>query len=175
MVSHGSAGYGPAGVRLEGVAADDEKLFFAARTGDLATATSLLDHGANVNAVYDKRTKPGRYSTPLTWAIVGENTEMVRLLLARGANVNACMDDMEVPLIEAVEQRSRDIVDLLLNQPGIDVNAKEGQVIWYDEDDYEKCMTSGAMFEVVSKSALDLAQEGRWTPGVQLFRAHGAR
>jgi ankyrin repeat protein len=180
MVSYGSTGYwsvdvGRSNAQLPGAAVGDEPLFLAVRDRDLAKVTYLLDHGANVNAVYDKRTKPGRYSTPLTWAIVNNNIEMVRLLLARGANANAWMDDMVVPLVEAVEERSRDILDLLLDQPGIDVNAKQNKVIWYDEDDYERYMTNGSTFEDVSKSALDIAQEGGWTPGVQLLRAHGAR
>ncbi|MDR0740372.1 MAG: ankyrin repeat domain-containing protein [Puniceicoccales bacterium] len=176
VVSYGTAGYGPAGVRLDGVAANDEKLFFAARTGDLAMAAYLLDRGANVNAVHDKGTNCGRYSTPLTWAIRGKNTEMVRLLLARGANVNAWMDDMEVPLIAAEDHRARDIMQLLLDRPGIDVNAKQDRVIWYDEDDYERCMANGGVvFEVVSKSALDIAREEGCTSDVQLLRAHGAR
>ncbi|MDR0740476.1 MAG: hypothetical protein LBF34_02075, partial [Puniceicoccales bacterium] len=53
VVSYGSTGYGPAGARLDGVAANDEKLFFAVRDGDLAKVAYFLDRGANVNAVHD--------------------------------------------------------------------------------------------------------------------------
>ena len=44
----------------------------------------LLDNGADVNAWTE-----GRDGTPLTYAILGGDVGIVKLLLARGANVNA--------------------------------------------------------------------------------------
>ena len=56
-------------------------LHHAAAFGTLDTMTVLLDAGADVNA------KNRRRSTPLHWAVHDE--ARVRLLLARGAAVNA--------------------------------------------------------------------------------------
>jgi ankyrin repeat protein len=59
-------------------------LMIVARTANVAAAGLLLDHGAKVNAVesYDQQ-------SALMWAANARQGEMVRLLIARGADVNA--------------------------------------------------------------------------------------
>ena len=60
-----------------------EELWAATRAGDVARVTAALDKGADVNA----KTRYG--ATALSFAADRGNLELVRLLLARGANVNA--------------------------------------------------------------------------------------
>jgi outer membrane protein assembly factor BamB len=63
--------------------AADEALWEAARAGDLARITAALDQGADVNA-------KARYDvTPLIFAASNGRLEAVKLLLARGADINA--------------------------------------------------------------------------------------
>jgi len=64
-------------------AAVDEQLFEAARAGDVVGITAALDRGANVNA-------KSRYDvTALIFAAGGGRLDAVKLLVARGADVNA--------------------------------------------------------------------------------------
>ena len=60
-----------------------EELWAATRAGDAARVTAALDTGADVNA----KTRYG--ATALSFAADRGNVELVKLLLARGANVNA--------------------------------------------------------------------------------------
>src|SRR4051794_33131591 len=61
----------------------NESLWEAARAGDTARITAALSQGADVDA-------KARYDvTPLIFAASGGRLEAVKLLLARGANVNA--------------------------------------------------------------------------------------
>jgi len=57
-------------------------LMAAATHGQSQIALLLIEHGANINALHDLNW------TPLTWASVSVDVDMVRLLLAKGANVN---------------------------------------------------------------------------------------
>src|SRR5690606_30142363 len=59
-------------------------LMAVARTGNLAAATRLLDEGATVDA---RENWGGQ--TALMWASARRHPEMMRLLIARGADVNA--------------------------------------------------------------------------------------
>ena len=60
-----------------------EELWAAARAGDVARVTAALDKGADVNA----KTRYG--ATALTYAADKGHLEIVKLLIARGADVNA--------------------------------------------------------------------------------------
>src|SRR5688572_25426508 len=65
------------------LADDGQALHEAARKGDLATVRALLDKGV-------KPDSPGRHGlTPLGVAASTGNFDVVRLLVERGANVNA--------------------------------------------------------------------------------------
>lgn len=59
---------------------DDTPLHTVCTWGDVNAAKTLLDAGANVNALGDLE------GVPLFNAIIGRNVEVVRLLLERGAD-----------------------------------------------------------------------------------------
>ncbi len=76
------AGSGPEGVNPEGQTA----LMLAVKSGDLGIVRMLVDAGADVNAVEQVQDQ-----TPLIWAAAATRNaaEMVDILLANGADVNA--------------------------------------------------------------------------------------
>jgi ankyrin repeat protein len=139
----------------------------------------LLERGANVNArlEYMEQGREGwilftRYSCPLVRAIWRRNIEMMRLLLEWGANVNTEGGATYVPLIAAVNAQNPDIVRLLLEQKGIDVNATHNINLSWDE--YESRGYAGEPYDIqVPTTALRAA--GNNAQIAQLLRAYGAR
>jgi ankyrin repeat protein len=77
-----AAGSGTEGANEDGQTA----LMIAIKSGDLPVFNLLIDAGANVNAVEKVQDQ-----TPLMWAAAGARNapEMVKVLIAKGANVNA--------------------------------------------------------------------------------------
>jgi ankyrin repeat protein len=73
----------------------------------VAQATSLLDQGA----VIDARDEAGR--TALMLAVTEDKLEMVRVLLARGADPNAADNTGHTPLQQANKRNLREIAALL--------------------------------------------------------------
>jgi ankyrin repeat protein len=76
-----------AGSGTEGANADGQTaLMIAIKNGDLPVFNLLIDAGANVNAVEKVQDQ-----TPLMWAAAAARNapEMVKILIAKGANVNA--------------------------------------------------------------------------------------
>jgi uncharacterized protein len=124
-------GLGPAG---------ESALLTAARSGNLDAAKALVAAGANVNAV-----EPSRKQTALIWAAATNQSEIVKLLLANKAEVDA-RDKVDTvradypvaigaagappriplggatPLILAARQGDRESVKALLDA-GADINA----------------------------------------------------
>lgn len=101
-------------VSAEGVPA----VMAATLFGDVRTVELLLRRGADPN-----RTGPGG-TTALTWAI--PDGEKTRVLLARGANVNARSASGRTPLLVAASYpRTVDVVRLLLDR-GADLRAADG-------------------------------------------------
>jgi ankyrin repeat protein len=95
----------------------DEPLFTAASCGFLKTAEFLLDRGANPN------TRLRFAGTPLCRAIVAGNLDVVRLLLQRGADVDAGVDYIDLtrhtglsPLDLALEKGDTAVVKELLDR-----------------------------------------------------------
>jgi ankyrin repeat protein len=144
----------------------------------------LLERGANVNArlEYMEQGREGwilftRYSCPLVRAIWRRSIAMMRLLLEWGANVNTEGGATYVPLIEATEAaaadaKNLDMVRLLLEQNGIDVNATHNINLSWDE--YESRGYAGEPYDIqVPTTALQAA--GNNAQIAQLLRAHGAR
>lgn len=86
----------------------DTPLHTVCTWGDVDAARTLLDAGANVNALGDHE------ATPLSNAIMGENADVVRLLLDRGADVEIANSFGLTPLghAQAVGAPSS-IIDLL--------------------------------------------------------------
>ncbi|MHC4243394.1 MAG: ankyrin repeat domain-containing protein [Planctomycetota bacterium] len=94
-------------------------LLKAAKDGDISSVKSLISNGANVN-IADWQSK-----TPLHHAIEAGHLEIVGLLLAKGAWVNAKDAwNCETPLHTAARLCRKDILQLLLSN-GADVNAKK--------------------------------------------------
>ncbi len=83
-------------------------------------ARMLLENGANPNA------RSNRNATPLHRAVCFDKTDVTQLLLAAGADINACDDEGRTPLVCCFGSENPNF-DLLL-EAGADVNfGKEGK------------------------------------------------
>jgi len=94
-------------------------LVVACRQGDVAEVSRLIAAGANVD-------KPGVFYTPLYTACIGQKLEVVKLLLAAGADVNlrSGLDEGTV-LHQASARGAEEIVKILLAVPDIDVTQSD--------------------------------------------------
>jgi len=91
-----------------GVMAADSGLIDAARRGDVATVSRLLDGGAPVNA------RDGRGRNAVLAATQGGHVEAARLLISRGADVNAQDDIRDSAFLLAGARGHTEIVRLTL-------------------------------------------------------------
>lgn len=99
-------------------ASDRASLVIAAKDGNLSMAQGLLEKGVSPD-VRDSDGVPA-----LMWASEGGHIEIVRLLLDRGADVNAKRTkDGTTILMETAEEGHTDVVNLLLDR-GAKVNVK---------------------------------------------------
>jgi serine/threonine-protein phosphatase 6 regulatory ankyrin repeat subunit B len=88
------------------------RLVDAAEKGDLATVTTLLDeHGATI---INQKNPHGWMA--LTWAAHAGHSDMVELLLDRGADIDAKDGYHMSALIQAAAEKHRDVVELLLKK-----------------------------------------------------------
>jgi ankyrin repeat protein len=104
---------------------DKALLDYAAEQNQIAVATWLLDHGANVNG----EQQTGRHVglTALHRAAFFDSFEVAQLLIARGADVNANRSRGSTPLFYAASGGHGRIVELLLrNGADIQVRAAAG-------------------------------------------------
>jgi hypothetical protein len=92
-------------------------LWAAIRKGDLAAFKAHLNIGADLKSLH-----PEYGITPLTWAALTEQKEMVTALLERGVEVNGRNRDGGTALHAAAFLGRADIVELLIRR-GADVNA----------------------------------------------------
>ena len=83
-------------------------LVAAAARGDLAQVRRLLDAGAHLESRGD--TQYSRNVTPVLAATQGKHVEVVRLLIARGANVNAQDEQQDSAFLLASASGYTDIV-----------------------------------------------------------------
>ncbi len=90
----------------------------AAAKGDVAAVMAALDAGVGVDESDGLR-------TPLYLAVKGEHIEVARLLLDRGADVNASISILGPALIPALAKRRVDLVILLLDR-GANPNSQHG-------------------------------------------------
>jgi ankyrin repeat protein len=88
-------------------AAGETPLMMAALKGRMDWARKLIDRGARVQ-------KPGW--SPVHYAATGPNTELLAMLLDRGADINARAPDMSTPLMMAVRFGPEDSVKLLVRR-----------------------------------------------------------
>ena len=103
-----------------------ERAFLAnVRAGNIPEVKKFLDNGGRVNLQDEEG------CTPLFWAVAddykGSHTQMVALLIARGADVNALDDTQTAPLHMASNKETA----ALLIDAGADINTKdyEGRTI----------------------------------------------
>ena len=80
--------------------------------GNVALASALLEAGAEVDAV----ARNNQQVTPLHSAVAHRHNAIIRLLLERGANVNARQQDGETPLMEAAQNGDVELVSFFLAQ-----------------------------------------------------------
>lgn len=93
-------------------------LHLATHFGHTLVAEELLAHGADVCA----RASNALATTPLLWAVMGQDIAAVTLLLDHGADVNATTTAGSTPLHKAAVLGNADLVRLLLAH-GANVNA----------------------------------------------------
>lgn len=104
--------------------ADAASLGLAARNGNLEALHALLAHKAPVNDAYFRRGAFGQgYTTALHDAVDGGHVESVRLLLGKGAQVNAIPSFGSTALRQAVAAGRVEIVRVLL-EAGADPERK---------------------------------------------------
>jgi uncharacterized protein len=94
-------------------------LHLAAQFGHRQVAEALLAHGADVRA----RASNGLGTTPLLWAVMGQDLALVTLLLDHGADVNETNAAGSTPLHKAAVLGNATLVRLLLAR-GANVNAR---------------------------------------------------
>lgn len=126
-------------------AKDDEILIHAASYGDVKFVKFLLDNGANINrGTYYK-------NKPLYRGVSSGNPDMVKYLLDRGAENNINF------VWEAVNRGKLEIVKILVEKGGIDINATPA-------------LKNGEL----SSTPLELAKKLKEYEIYQYLRQHGA-
>lgn len=126
-------------------------LGIAAVFGQTKAAASLLEHGAEINAM-SRSTKPFvPQNTALHAALAGRNWDVAELLVDRGADVNSIDNRGLAPLHNAVFGGNAQVVALLLIK-GAEVNVRDQQ----------------------GRSPLSLAVEKGHAEVADLLRQHGA-
>jgi ankyrin repeat protein len=98
-------------------AGEPERLFQAAKAGDVAAVLGLLDRGTPVDCI-----EPGSQMTPLMYAAALGRLDAARLLLSRGASLTPVTPGCGTPLAHAARGGDAEMVRLLLAQ-GADPNA----------------------------------------------------
>ena len=156
-------------------------LHWAARNGDVATATKLITGGAKLEAV----TRVGAY-TPLHVASKEGHAAVVRVLLDAGSNAKAVTTSKTTALHFAAASGNVDAIAALIDR-GADVNAREGS--WGQTplifaaagnrvDAIKLLLKRGANVDVATKAidlptqdAVDRAAERRRDKVLEDFRA----
>ena len=163
----------------------DEEFVKLCILGDATGVEDAIANGSNVNA----RNNDG--GTPLTRATLNGNTEVVRLLLKYGANVNAKDNsqwialDGNTALDIAAWKGYTNIIDILLKY-GANVNARQkdggtalmSTAIIGHTDVAELLLKHGANVNARDKdgwTALRLAANYRYTGIIKLLRSYGAQ
>ncbi|XP_067846925.1 2-5A-dependent ribonuclease-like [Heptranchias perlo] len=96
-------------------------LIHALEKDSQAIVETLLDHGADVNSMDKNR------NTPLSAALTKTplDISVVELLVKCGPNLNVPDNKGKTPLILAVEKKSKEVVQLLLEDQSVEINAQD--------------------------------------------------
>jgi ankyrin repeat protein len=97
---------------------DDGDIFDAIRAKDVAEVKRILAAG---RVPLDPPQRPNEVNKPLAYAAAYGNLEIVKLILAKGADIDGAVAYGDVPLIKAAEHGNKHIIEYLLEQ-GADVN-----------------------------------------------------
>jgi len=100
-------------------AAQEETLFKAATRGERQKVVQLLEEGIDVNAHDEKEGV-----TALILAAIAGHSDIVELLLSKGADINAQDRKGVTALMYAVSMNRKKVVEMLLNS-GVDVTVKD--------------------------------------------------
>jgi ankyrin repeat protein len=105
----------------------NDDLFAAIKARDIGRVRKLLASGANVNAPA-QNFPAAAYLSPLAYAVREGDTEIARLLLDKGADVNFTHPMFgSTPLIEAAKQGNVEMVGLLLAK-GAEISAQDNNL-----------------------------------------------
>ena len=144
-----------AAVLLVGCGSADRALRLDARSGHIEAVKQHLDAGAEVDAKDDKFV-----GTFLHWAAAGGQNEIVELLIAKGADVNATDGDGDTPLhLAGNSTATKEIAELLISK-GAGVNAMN---------------LSPPGRRIGGMTPLDMATLGNRTEIADLLRKHGGK
>ena len=149
----------------QGTQAANERLWEAARAGDTARITAALADGADVNA-------KARYDvTALVFAAGSGRLEAVKLLVARGANVNAEDSFYRARATEMALTNGHSDVALFLLQNGAIADAALAIGVQQNDEALVTAATSGRVSRAGLQSALTVAQTAKREPLAAAIRA----
>ncbi len=134
----------------------------AAKNGDTAAITAALDAGADVN-------DPDKFATPLYYAVSRQHLDAARLLIDRGADVNAGLKVSGPPLKAAVAKSKLELITLLLAH-GADPSLTAG-----DETVLHVAVRNGCLDCVKALVAAGADVNARGADSVALTPIHLAR
>jgi uncharacterized protein len=151
-------------------AVERQKLMAATAAGDLIEVQVLLANGAEVDARYPVLNGFNDLHTPLLVAARDGHTEIVRALIAAGADVNATEPTFgAVPLHKAVYNGHADITQILVDDPAVDIDFQGStngytplhDALWHGFEDCSRILVrAGARLDLVGhdgKTPLDMA------------------
>lgn len=152
----------------------------AAAVGDIDLVRNLIVNGVDINGREDSFRK-----TALHRAAISGHKDVVELLLAKGADIDAGKFDIGTPLLYAVEKGHKEIAELLIAH-GADVNVKRGAgdtplhsaVRAGHKDIVELLIANGADINAKNndgQTPLDIAVRQKTKEIVELLKKHGAQ
>ena len=149
----------------QGSQAANESLWEAARAGEIARITAALDQGANVNA-------KAKYDvTALTFAAGNGRLDAVKLLVARGADVNARDTFYRARAAEMASTNGYTEVAVFLVQNGSDADGALASGVQGNQEALVRAALAGQVTRQGLQAAVSMAGMMRRETLVPLIRA----